>query len=107
VTLYNTTVYFLGGSGCSDVAELGPGAGPGSVPAVVGSMVGVLLVLWELGDLKQMLAGSWEEGWGARPLGTGGVDCFISSREVSHRRVVGVRVEDRGILRRVWPWGGA
>jgi hypothetical protein len=56
--VYNTTVYFLRGSGCSDVADLGPG--PGSVLAVVGSMVGVLLVLWELGDLKQMLVGSWE-----------------------------------------------
>jgi hypothetical protein len=43
---------------------------------------------------------------GARPLGAGSVDRFISSREVSHRRVVGVPVEDRGILRRVWPWGG-
>jgi hypothetical protein len=36
---------------------------------------------------------------GARPLGAGSVDRFISSREVSHRRVVGVPVEDRGILR--------
>jgi hypothetical protein len=36
-----------------------------------------------------------------------GVDRFISSREVSHRRVVGVRAEGRGILRRVWPWRGA
>jgi hypothetical protein len=36
--------------------RLGPG--PGSVPAAVGSMVGVLLVLWELGDLKQMLVGN-------------------------------------------------
>jgi hypothetical protein len=43
---------------------------------------------------------------GARPLGAGSVDRFISSREVSHQRVAGVQVEDGGILRRVWPWGG-
>jgi hypothetical protein len=31
---------------------------------------------------------------GARPLGAGSVDRFISSREVSHQRVAGVQVED-------------
>jgi hypothetical protein len=73
---------------------------------VAGFLVGVLLFLRVLGDLKQMLVGDWGGGWVARPLGAGSVDRFILSRGVSHRRVEGVQVEDRRILRRVWPWGG-
>jgi hypothetical protein len=42
----------------------GPGPGPWSVPAVAGFLVGVHLVLRGLGDLKQMLVGNWEGGWG-------------------------------------------
>jgi hypothetical protein len=58
VTLYNFKGLIARGVVECDVERLGPGPGPGSVPATVGSMFGVLLVLWKLGDLKQMLVGN-------------------------------------------------
>jgi hypothetical protein len=83
-----------------DVGRLGPGPGPGSVPAAVGSMVGVLLVLWELGDLKQMLVGNWDTGLVLREARCGPLHL------IERGLVVGGRVVGRDSLRRVRPWGG-
>jgi hypothetical protein len=87
VALYNCG-FFVAAPGLGPGRCPGPGPGHWSVPAV-----GVLLVLRELGDLKQMLVGNWERGW----------RLVLWELGESHRRVAGVQVEDRGILR---PWGG-
>jgi hypothetical protein len=58
VALYNCG-FFVAAPGLGPGRCPGPGPGHWSVPAV-----GVLLVLRELGDLKQMLVGNWERGRG-------------------------------------------
>jgi hypothetical protein len=71
VALYNSGFFVPGpglgpgpGPGLGPDPRPGPSPGPWSVPAVAGFLVGVLLVLRDLGDLKQMLVGNWERGWG-------------------------------------------
>jgi hypothetical protein len=81
VALYNSgflflvlvLVWFLSWSWSCPGTGLDPGPGPGpwSVSAVAGFLVGVHLVLRGLGDLKQMLVGNWERGWGLVLWGLG------------------------------------